>query len=569
MTKQFKNLVSSSGECHQVNPLTGFAANMTGAVEKMRMISSQSRPSSQSSSVNSAVAPSLDAAEFQRIRESSRSSAPLPEFSQWADEFGVRAPELMPGLHPRPMMPGPMLHPSQFGFPPHAPQSFLQPPARQAEPSSVPMESVNDDLAAAKRMVEILRNSGNPKFANSTFVDFIDQVSTGELKLKDGQVVDRTGQPVDWDEVYGQEGGLGDMFEGVGDDAENLPDQMERIWNELRQDNAWLNSGPSEYVFQHASNEYIEAENPLEIALRLMAEGRDAEALVALEAEVRLNENSSEGWRLLGQLHAQFDRDSEAIKCLEKGHACDPFNLESMLALGVSLTNELDSVRAMEILKAWISGNEKYHDLPSLIPEPEAIMPDYDFSRLKKQVMELFFKAAERDPNDPDVAIALGVLHNISREYGQAIAFFVRAAELRPNDATVWNKLGATLANAGLSKEAISVYHAALGLKPNYARAWSNLAIAHTNLDEYESASKFFLTALQLSPNATHLWSSLVISLSNWQPENAALSDMLEARDLGQLVNAVPGTPKVTDLPKSRPLSNAEVAKLLSSVKLF
>lgn len=567
MTKQFKNLVSSSGECHQVNPLTGLASNMSGAVEKMRMMSNQSISGAQSSFVNSAAAPSLDVAEFQKSRDSGRQSAPQTQFSQWADEFGVRGPELIHNMPGRPLMPGPMYYPGQFGFSAHVPQTSIAPTPLQSQSAS-PGESVNDDLAAAKRMVEILRGSGNPKFANSTFVDFIDQVATGDLKLSNGQVVDRAGQPVDWDEVYGQEGGLGDLFEGVGDDAENLPDQMERIWNELRQDNSWLNSTPSEYQFQHASNEYIESENPLEIALKLIAQGRDAEAIIALEAEVRLNENSSEGWRLLGQLHAQFDRDLEAIKCLEKGHACDPFNLDSILALGVSLTNELDSVRAMETLRSWISGNEKYHDLPSLLPPQDQAMPDYDFTRLKKQVMELFASAAARDPADADVAIALGVLHNISRDYGAAIGSFVRAAELRPTDATVWNKLGATLANAGLSKEAISVYHAALSLKPNYARVWSNLAIAHTNIDQFDNASRFFLTAIQLAPNATHLWSNLVVALSNWQPENVALSDLLESRDVAGLISTVSGTPTVDSLPPPRPLPLNEVERLLQAVKL-
>jgi peroxin-5 len=452
-------------------------------------------------------------------------------------------------------------------YTPLAPISSSIDSAVRSEISSAPV-SVNDDLSAAKRMVEMLRNSGNPKFANSTFVDFIDQVTTGDLRFEDGAVVDREGKPVDWDEVYGEDqeavdGGLGDILASAGDDVENFPDQMERIWNELRNDNSFLQ--PEEYQFQHTSNKYIDAESPLEIAIRLLKEGRDADAMIALEAEVRQNPDSSEGWRLLGQLLAQFDRDVDAIKCLDKGHACDAFNLDSMMALGVSLTNELDSIRAMEILKSWIRSNEKYHQLVS-IRGNESGVPDYDFIQIKKEVIDLFNQAAKIDPNDFDVAVALGVLHNINREYSLAITSLVNAVQLRPNDFTAWNKLGATMANSGLPRDSLLSYHQALALKPNYARAWSNLAIAHSNLDDYENAVRFFLAALQLSPGANHLWSSLVLALSNWKPTDESLSDMLEQKDLSALLNYVDGAPRIEQLPAPRQPAANTVSEILNQV---
>jgi Flp pilus assembly protein TadD len=581
MTNQFKNMVSNSGECHQVNPLTGFAANMSGAVEKMRAVGSRGLTSGPTSRGEKTSQGQIDVREFESLRTANQREAGEAMFSQWADGLGQGVESFTRPAQPyHPVAPMMGLVPQQsFYLPAHAPQVSTAFPstaeASVAGPQGGFAESVNDDLAAAKRMVEVLRNSGNPKFANCTFVDFIDQVAQGDLKFRDGQVVDREGKPVDWDSVYEPEesltGGLGDFLEGTGDDAENLPDQMERIWNELRRDNEWLRDPTAgEYKFQHSDNPYIDsAENPLEVALRLIREGKDAEAIVALEAEVRLNQNSSEGWRLLGQLHAQFDRDVDAIKCLEKGHECDAYNLDSIMALGVSLTNELDSVKAMEILKKWIGSSEKFHHLITEIPlaDDPFGMPDYDFSRLKRQVMDLFNKASQIDPNDSDVAIALGVLHNIDRNYAQAIDAFLRAVELRATDFTAWNKLGATMANAGLSREALECYHQALALKPNYARAWSNLAIAHTNLEEYDNASRFFLAALQLSPEAQHLWSSLVIALSNWQPENASLSDLLENRDLKGLVGAINGAPKIESLPKPVNMSPERVRSVIQSLR--
>ena len=56
--------------------------------------------------------------------------------------------------------------------------------------------------------------------------------------------------------------------------------------------------------------------DPLAEAQRLIREGRDREALLCLEDVVQRNPDSSEGWRLLGQLYAESDQDVEAIQCL-------------------------------------------------------------------------------------------------------------------------------------------------------------------------------------------------------------------------------------------------------------
>merc|ERR1719359_1828373 len=60
-------------------------------------------------------------------------------------------------------------------------------------------------MEAAKQMADTLRRSGNPKFENSQFVQFIDQVGQGNIKFLDNKVVDREGKEVDWDSLYNNE----------------------------------------------------------------------------------------------------------------------------------------------------------------------------------------------------------------------------------------------------------------------------------------------------------------------------------------------------------------------------
>merc|ERR1719145_18615 len=142
---------------------------------------------------------------------------------------------------------------------------------------------------------------------------------------------------------------------------------MSQIWGTSAQRN-------SDYSFQD-ENPFLEDEDPLALAQRLIREGRDREALLALEAEVQRNQESSEGWRMLGELYAQLDQDVEAIQCLRKGHEVDPYNLDSLLALGVSCTNELDQLPALRYLRMWIENHEDHQVLVQGLDSPKA----YDY----------------------------------------------------------------------------------------------------------------------------------------------------------------------------------------------
>ncbi len=108
----------------------------------------------------------------------------------------------------------------------------------------------------------------------------------------------------------------------------------------------------------------------------------------------------------------------------------------------------------------------------------------------------------------------LGVLYNVSKDYGTAVDSFKHAVDIRSEEYNLWNKLGATLANSSRSKEAISAYHKALELKPKYARGWLNLGISHANLGNYVEACRCYLQALSLNAGASHIWSYLRISFT-------------------------------------------------------
>lgn len=525
-----------------------------------------------------------------------------------------------------------------------APIANLQADSKEAQMEEAFREAQNEmqqagdqaDLGQAAQMVEMLRNSGNPKFVNSQFVSFIDKVSKGDLQFKENTVIDRDGNQVDWDSLYDTsvasasdaehrqleqlwqaskpaEGFVaqspadflekgweaGQLLSGAGEFAD-----LEHIWSKASREameeayrlaeqegNAdlqnWMGGSFGEQYLDMAhqfgeANQYLregegmkfEEDNPfrdvldpLAEAQRLIREGRDREALLALQVEVQRNPESSEGWRQLGQLYAEMDQDIEAIQCLRKGHEVDPYNLDSLLALGVSCTNEADRMPALRYLRRWIENHEEHQVLVEGLEPP----PDFQLKLWCEQVTMLFQRAAASSPLDTDVFVALGVIENINRNFDAAIQALSTACRLRPNDHTVWNKLGATLANSNRSEQAVVAYHQGLQLKPNYARSWSNLAIAHANLGQHSDAARFYLSSLVLNPEARHIWSFLHTAVLNMNLNSGyafEAAEAIEQQDLSAATKIIDGVLDPQSLPKPKPELPQPPDEILRSIGL-
>ncbi|KAE9598347.1 putative tetratricopeptide-like helical domain, peroxisomal targeting signal 1 receptor family [Lupinus albus] len=438
------------------------------------------------------------------------------------------------------------------------------------------MRGMNMSNLAAMEQTRMLANTlgGDPKFQNSKFLQFVSKMSRGELIIDDNQVKE-TALPAsgDWAAEYQQQYNQGHSWAGefLNDKVSRGPDQWVNEFTTGGQqlesvDDQWVNDfsklhvddwadefgqqmgegvfgeGSSEhwaqaydeylneqvasrklsdgsrgvYVFSDL-NPYVGHPNPLKEGQDLFRRGLLSEAVLALEAEVMKNPENAEGWRLLGIAHAENDDDQQAIAAMMRAQEADPTNLEVLLALGVSHTNELEQASALKYLYGWLHHHQKYGTLTP----PE--MPD---SLYYADVSRLFKEAAQLSPDDADVHIVLGVLYNLSREYDKAIASFEQALKLKPQDYSLWNKLGATQANSVQSADAIMAYQQALDLKPNYVRAWANMGISYANQGMYEESIRYYVRALAMNPKAENAWQYLRISLSC-----ASRNDLLDACD--------------------------------------
>merc|ERR1719362_1515519 len=121
---------------------------------------------------------------------------------------------------------------------------------KEAQQGQQVQQDESADLEQAAQMVEMLRSSGNPKFANSQFVNFIDKVSKGDLQFKDNTVIDRDGNNVDWDSLY-------DTAAATASDTEKR--ELENLWKASSSpslEQAWNASEPEmEAAWQAAASE--------------------------------------------------------------------------------------------------------------------------------------------------------------------------------------------------------------------------------------------------------------------------------------------------------------------------
>lgn len=276
-----------------------------------------------------------------------------------------------------------------------------------------------------------------------------------------------------------------------------------------------------------AANTYVAHAQPFAKAQALFAAGATSEAVLACEAELLRAPRNAAAWRLLGLAQAQADSDSQACAALGAAHRLEPQNRETLMALGVALTNDLHREEAVDALREWLARHPVYSTLRAP-PAPEleeqvlrahspAGPQDAEFRGMldtllrNAETVALFSAAArtEQGRADADVHVALGLLHTLAYSFAEAAEDFRAAVALRPRDPALWNKLGATLANDGRSEDAVAAYRRALELQPGYVRAHSNMGIAFLTANQPAEGARCFLRALALDPAAEHLWDSL------------------------------------------------------------
>jgi Flp pilus assembly protein TadD len=402
-----------------------------------------------------------------------------------------------------------------------------------------------------KDIIEVMESQDDERHQKSEFLKFIKKLQTGEIKLneKDNDIeISDTYKPDD------------NLFENTWQKIENNMNMYETGLDTGEYEEGYENEGLQEETqLMMQNNPFLELTNNdlIEDGQNFVKSGELVNARLAFEAEVTKNPENSEGWYLLGKIHTENDRDDLAMQCFNNSLQVDPFNADSLLALGISCTNEFDEFDAMRHLKNWIKlhhvynkyyeeGNPLLNDdfIKSQIDKTEY---DEDIVVRNKQLEQMkhnFYNemcnlmeyiAQNEKLVDSDLCTALGIAHFIPHNYDRAIECFRKAVEINPKDYNAWNKLGAILAHSKMDAEAINTYKKALEINPHYVRCLTNLGLAYLNLDNYQESRNAFLTTLKLYPDLMSSWSYLkTISVFT---KNIQDYELVQNKDLTNLLN--------------------------------
>ena len=373
------------------------------------------------------------------------------------------------------------------------------------------LESLSPEEAAKelRSLGQKIASIDDPKFQNTQFADTMKKVGDGSLTVEGNDLVETIQeQGTSAQNLEGPEEWLREFGDWEGPDWDFS--EFSRMGFDRDFSQRWFGATRTnrEYEFEQ-ENPFKDHPSPFQAGMHLFAKGELSDAILAFEAAVQID-GDTESWRMLGEAHAENDRDDRAILALGKSIEVKEDNLPAMLSLAVSCTNESQRETALHTLKRWIEANPKYSQL---VPKQSWAQ---EFHRLHDEdlhsaVRDLFIGAARMCPRNPDadVQVALGLLFNISLEYDKAVDCFRTALKQRPQDYQLWNKLGATLANSNRSQEALAPYYKSLARKPTYTRARANLGISYLNLDRYQEAATQFLACLAIQPSARHIWMNL------------------------------------------------------------
>ncbi|UPQ99519.1 peroxisomal targeting signal 1 receptor [Chloropicon primus] len=434
--------------------------------------------------------------------------------------------------------------------------------AAQAQPSTT-SDAEQDLLDHTRALEETMVSSSEPKFRESKFLNFVSKMNTGELKIVDEHLVEGQKERLSQSERMGPVG---------VDNTRILEEEMKArldgesvggAWasafeNFNRPDVSWAEDfareGPStipdewanEFSNHYATtvpdasmseqrnyevsntNPFESTDNPFELGQELYKNGLLSEAALAFEAAIGKEMHVAESWRMLGMVHAENDDDKQAIAAMVNAHNADPTNLDVLLDLGVSHTNELEAHEAINYLRQWVSQHPEYKNAVAL----------NSFEVNVDETIKLFDSIGHSNPGDVNIFTALGVLYNLSKDYGKAEEAFKHALSLQKDNHSLWNKLGATQANSSNSKEAVKAYREAIGLKSNYTRCWSNMGIGYSNQGLYEESIPYYIRALTMNPDAEPLWGYLKIAMAC----TGALESLhlVNERNIGALSNLFP-----------------------------
>jgi predicted O-linked N-acetylglucosamine transferase (SPINDLY family) len=280
-----------------------------------------------------------------------------------------------------------------------------------------------------------------------------------------------------------------------------------------------------------------------EKAIALHRSGQLAEAERLYRELLAADPRDFTAQHLLGVIHAQQGRNSEALAEIDAALALKPGDAEAHLNRANVLkglgrdAEALDGyARALELKPDWpqalnnrgtvLQAQGRHEEALETYDRALALAPNYGealnnrgsvLQDLKRpaEALESYDRALRSAPNFPAALNNRGSALMELRRFGDALSCFDRALALRPGDVEITNNRGNALQGLARYDEALAAYDKALAIRPDHVSALNNRGGALQQLKRYEEALASFDKAG--SPEAFGGAAMAALNLCDWE----------------------------------------------------
>jgi tetratricopeptide (TPR) repeat protein len=229
----------------------------------------------------------------------------------------------------------------------------------------------------------------------------------------------------------------------------------------------------------------------------LIAQGKAAEALPALDRAMAIRANLAEVWALRGEALAQVGQREEAIASFERALALDAARPQAWAALALQLQGagrDADALAAYDRAVALDAGSAVTWTNRGLV-----------LSALGRheEALQSQDKALALAPGSAEILANRGkALHELQRHAEALIDGLDRAAALAPDKAPVWSGRAAPLRALGRLDEALESSARALALDPRDGKVWAQHGALLIDAQRFEEAKAALDRAVQFEPGS-------------------------------------------------------------------
>ena len=244
----------------------------------------------------------------------------------------------------------------------------------------------------------------------------------------------------------------------------------------------------------------LQAQNPVDEAVKLLEQNKPAEALPILKSAVVNTPDDVAAQFHLALAYSLLQQDTEAIAVYRKVLELQPGLYEAELNLGQVLLRQKDAASARPLLEAAVAQKPKER-------RPNYLLGEALLSLNEPAAAETSFRAAaEADPKSADAMVGVARAQIAQQHAADALASLDKAAALDPADAGIRQLAAAATAQAGLeklttgdSKAAIPQLEAALAKSPTPALKYA-LATAYLRDQQITKATAIARSAVADDP---------------------------------------------------------------------